>query len=183
MSPTPPQLADVGVLIRSGALPEKSVPVCLAGDLVAEHEALSRQLHTAQDTDSLASPAGAVRAQMRELAERMAAATVEFRFRALPRRRFRELVAAHPPRRDDNGQLLTRDYLGVNYEEFFDALIRQSLVAPELDADTLTLLLDEKLTDRQFEDLTDACWNLNRSKVDVPFSPAASPSPTSSGSE
>lgn len=174
---------DVAALIRDATLPERTVAVCLAGDLVAQYEDLQRRLPTAAAEDSLASPAVAVRAQLRELQAQMAGHTVTFRLRALPRRQFRELMAAHPPRRDEQGQRDQQDYLGVNHDTFFDALIRQSLVEPVLDEQTLTLLLEQRLTDRQYEDLTDAVWLVNRSKVDVPFSPAASPSPTSSGSE
>lgn len=179
MSPTPPRLADVGALIRTGKLPERTVPVCLAGDLVAEHEHLQRQLSGAIVEDSLASPATAIQAQLRDLVEQMAEHTVEFRFRALPRRRFRDLMAAHPPRKDGDGNPVGRDSLGVHYESFFDALIRECLVEPKLDEADLTLLLDERLTDAQYEQLTDVVWLLNRAPVSIPFSPAASPSPTS----
>jgi len=34
--------------------------------------------------------------------------------------------------------------------------------------------LDQSLTSRQFDDLSDAAWSLNRREVDVPFSRAAS---------
>jgi hypothetical protein len=180
-----PKLADVGSLIRDRAtLREHTYRVCLAGDLVGEHEELERQLREVRsDDDSLASPAGAIRARMNELRGEMAEETAELRLRALPRKKFRELIAAHPPRKDENGNVIERDYLGVNYESFFDALIRKSIVEPTLDPDTLTLLLDERLTDRQFEDFTTAVWNLNRDKVNVPFSQAVSPSPPNSGNE
>jgi hypothetical protein len=179
-----PRLPDVGALIRDRAtLREHIHRVCLAGELVGEYEELERQLREVRGEDSLASPAGAIRARMDELRGEMAEETAEFRLRALPRKKFRELIAAHPPRKDDDGNVIQRDYLGVNYESFFDALIRKSIVEPAIDADTLTLLLDERLTDRQFEDFTDVVWNLNRASVNVPFSPAASPSQPSSENE
>jgi hypothetical protein len=180
-----PKLADVGSLIRDRAtLREHTYRVCLAGELVGEYEELERQLRDVRaDDESFVSPAGAIRARMDELRGEMAEETAEFRLRALPRKKFRELIAAHPPRKDDDGNVIQRDYLGVNYETFFDALIRKSIVEPELDADTLTLLLDERLTDRQYEDFTDVVWNLNRASVNVPFLQAASPSQPSSGNE
>lgn len=183
MSLDRPKLADVGALIRGGKLPERTVPVCLAGELVAQYETLEQQLRAAAKVDSLDSPAGTIRAQLADLAEQMAGHTVEFRLRALPRRRFRELMAAHPPRTDEQGNRLPEDFLGFSRDAFFDALLRESIVEPTLDQETLTLLLEEKLTDRQYEDLTDTAWFLNRNPVNVPFSPAASPSPTTSGNE
>lgn len=179
MSLDRPQLADVGALVRGAKLREGTVSVCLAGDLVGEWDALAEQLRQAGDDNSLAGSSSTIRAQMDELRARMLDATVEFKLTALPRRRFRELKAAHPPRKDEQGNTNTRDYLGVNYDTFMDALLRAAIVEPKLDEETLTLLLDERLTDRQYEDLTDVAWNLNRVTVSVPFSQAASPNQTS----
>ncbi|MFV2094820.1 hypothetical protein ACFHW1_04925 [Micromonospora sp. LOL_014] len=170
---------DVKALIRGGRLPERTVPVCLQADLVAEHELAERQLAeaTRRASDSLAGGSG-----MREIAERIEALrvemqdhTIDFRLRAMPRPRWKAFIAAHPPRKDDAGKVDERDRaIGVNTETFFDALVRASVVEPELDASDWDLLLDERLTDRQFDELADAAWGLNRRDVDVPFSPAAS---------
>jgi hypothetical protein len=176
-----PRLADVGALVRGAKLREGTVSVCLAGDLVGEWEALAEQLNDAPAADSLSGTGGGpIREQMNELRGQMLEATVEFKFTALPRRQFRELKAAHPPRRDADGKLTDpRDGLGINYDSFMDALVRAAIVEPKLDEETLTMLLDERLTDRQYEELTDVAWNLNRATVSVPFLPAASANPTS----
>lgn len=181
MSLDRPRLADVGTLVRGAKLREGTVSVCLAGDLVGEWEALAEQLAQIPAGDSMAgSGAGPIRERMNELCGQMLEQTVEFTLTALPRRLFRELKAAHPPRRDAEGKLLDpRDGLGVNYDTFMDALVRAAIVEPKLDDETLTLLLDERLTDRQYEDLTDVAWNLNRQTVSIPFLQAVSPSPTS----
>jgi hypothetical protein len=64
--------------------------------------------------------------------------------------------------------------LGACGDTLFPALVRASTVDPQLDDAEWAELLDEKLTDRQFSDLTDAAWFLNRGEVDIPFSRAAS---------
>lgn len=183
MTPKRPRLADVdpATLIREGRLPERTIQVCLAADLVGEWEALDSQRSEIDRSDSLNDPAAQLTAQMDKLRDEMIASTITFRVRALPRRRWRELYAAHPPRKNPDGSTLQRDaLLGINYEAFFDALLKESIIEPELDTETLDLLLSERLTDRQWEGLTDVAWNLNRGAVNVPFSQAASPSPPTS---
>ncbi len=62
----------------------------------------------------------------------------------------------------------------ASIEPFFDELLRRSIVEPVLDPDDLSLLLDERLTDGQWDNLTTAVWNLNRQAVSIPFLLAAS---------
>ena len=47
----------------------------------------------------------------------------------------------------------------------------------------MTTLLDEKLSDRQYNDLANLAWMVNRGDVDVPFSYAASRNRQSSSPE
>ncbi|HEY9411117.1 MAG TPA: hypothetical protein VIP77_16175 [Jiangellaceae bacterium] len=178
---------DVEALIRGAALPERSVEICMHPDLVAEHERLERELDKAkrQPRDSLA--AGGAERQLAEQIQKLEAdmeeATVEFKLRAMPRPTWKEFVAAHPPRKDGD-KVDERDaYIGVNTETFFPAIVRRSVIRPELDDELWTLLLDEKLTDRQFDMLSNAAWALNRGEVDVPFSRAASRTLETSESE
>jgi hypothetical protein len=154
------------------------VPVCMHADLTAEHEELERQLDraTTQPRDSLAagSSASDLSEQIAALEEQMRDHTVVFKMQALPRPKWKALVEAHPPRRTDDGDLDERDkYIGVG-PDFFPVMIRACTVEPNLSDDVWALLFDEKLTDRQFDELSNAAWGLNRRDVDVPFSRAAS---------
>lgn len=186
-------------LIRAAKLPEKSVPVCLQADLVAEHEAAERELEQARTRTGKRLDSGG---EVRELSERLAALeaemaehTIDFRLRAMPRPKWKAFVAAHPPRKAEDGTVDERDkYIGVNIETFFDVLVRVSVVEPQLDDEDWRILFGDseeqkeklraegkedeieegKLTDRQFDALSDAAWVLNRHGVDVPFSRAAS---------
>lgn len=166
-------------LLKGAKLPEASHPVCLRADLTAEFEAAERDLELLRrqprQTDSLAgSPAGALVRRIEELQQEMTAATYTFRLRALPKSIWRALVASFPPRQDAGGNPLPEDaQIGVNREEFLDALIKVSVVDPEMSAEQWAELL-ETITDRQYSDLCDEAWFLNRGEVSVPFSRAAS---------
>lgn len=169
---------DFKALLAGAKLPERSVPICLRGDLAADHEALERQLGQAQKkvVDSLdGNGVGDLVDRIEALQAEMAEHTYPFRLRALPRADFRALFAAHPPRRDDENNIVEADRnLGVNRDTFFDALIRACTIDPALEDAEWDELLGGRLTDRQFGDLEDAAWYLNRGEVDVPFSQAAS---------
>jgi hypothetical protein len=150
--------------------------ICLRGDLAADHEAAERDLEQAEKTgsDSLAgSGAGALADRIEALEAEMREHTYEFRLRALPRVQWRALCAEHPPRKAEDGSVVDTDRIGVNADTFYDAIIRACLVDPELTDDDWEQLAGA-LTDRQYDELADAAWGLNRREVDIPFSHAAS---------
>lgn len=159
--------------------PERSVEICMRGDLVADFEQAERELKVAisKATDSLAGAStGDIAARLEALTAQMQDHTYPFRLRSMPRHEFRAMVAAHPPRRDpDSNEVDERDrYVGINSDTFYEALIRACVIDPELDEDDWRRLLGEALTDSQFDALADAAWRLNRGEIDVPFSRAAS---------
>jgi hypothetical protein len=169
---------DVNDIIQQARRPEKTVELCLRGDLVAEHEELDRQRAKAEQeaSNSLAgSPARAIAEQMKQMQDQMAESTIVFRLRGLPRRRYNDLYAAHPPHIDTEGKTLPVDAAyGYHTESFWPALIAACLIEPELDEGVLDGLLQDALSDRQFDDLTEAALYVNRGRVDIPFSRAAS---------
>lgn len=173
-------MTDFKALLAGARLPERTVPICLRGDLTAEFEELERQLADAQRTSAASmedtATAGGIAERMEELRQEMKAHTYPFRLRAMTRPAWRAFIADHPPRKDDEtGELDERDrYVGINSETFYPALVRTSVVDPVMTDDEWRLLLDEALTDRQFDALSNAAWELNRRDVDVPFSLAAS---------
>ncbi|MGW5556849.1 hypothetical protein ACWER9_06455 [Micromonospora sp. NPDC003944] len=173
-------MTDFQILLAGARLPEATVPVCLRGDLTAEFEDLERQLDQAQ-RETLASledqsSANGIAERMEHVRQEMLQHTYQFRLRAMPRPAWRSFIAEHPPRKDtESGAVVEQDRgVGVNTETFFDELVRRSVVDPQLTDDEWKLLLDQALTDRQFDTLSSAAWGLNRRDVDVPFSLAAS---------
>jgi hypothetical protein len=166
-------MVDIHAALSGAQLPERSVAVCLRGDLTAEIESAERELRAAEaDPGAGMEDAG----RLRELAEHverlrdeMRAASVDVRLRALPRWRWSELMRAHPPRDDSDSDKA----LGVNEETFFDALVRACLVEPELSDEDWARLLSV-LTSAQYDALATAAWTVNRGSVDVPKSLVAS---------
>lgn len=176
---------DFASLLAGAKLPERTVMICLRGDLAAEHEHAERELEQAAKTaaDSLAgSGVGQIVERIEALEAEMREHSYEFRLRALKRPDWRALVDQHPPRKDDDGLVVPTDRIGVNAETFYDAILRACLVDPELDDGEFAQLLDS-VTDRQYDELTDVAWGLNRRDVDVPFSRAASEMKRATSSE
>lgn len=169
---------DFKTIMAGARRPEKSVPICLRGDLAADHEEAERQLREAQKrtADSLAGTGtGTIIARIEAIEAEMRENTQDFRLRALPKPVFRALVEAHPPRRDpETGDIIDSDRLILsNYDTLLPALVRACTIDPGLDENEWNELYD-LLTDRQIGNLEDAAWFVNRGEVNVPFSQAAS---------
>lgn len=176
-------LKNFKTLLADARLPEKTVQICLRGDLAADFEQAEKDLSDAENqrVDSLDGGAdvAAIAERIEGLRRQMLEHTYPFRVRALPQREFRAMRADHPPRQvpggdgepavheDDSG-------FGVNMITFFDALIRKCVVDPELGDDEWDVLLGEKLTSNQYDTLALAAWFVNVRDVDIPFSYAAS---------
>lgn len=173
-----PKLAFVDMLAQAKPA-ERTIRLCLRGDLVAAYEELDRrraEVVNQVDRSSLAgSPAVAIARQMQAVQEQMKDFSYPFRVRALTRKAYQALVAAHPPRRDEKGEILEADReMGINQNTFWDPLIRACVVDPVMDDQEWTRLLDELLSDRQYEQLGIAALAVCRGNVDIPFSSAAS---------
>lgn len=179
-------------LLGTAKLPERTVEICLRGDLNAELAAADEALTKAQEQalNSLAGgDTGPLLERIEALQAEMAENTYAFRLRGLPRPKFRAILADHPPRRipdpDNPEETVVHPgdlYTGINAETFHDALIRACLIDPEGLDDEAWEQLTGVLNDYQFDELASAAWGLNRSDVD-PFSRAASRMTRSSESE
>jgi hypothetical protein len=172
-----PKLA-VADLLAQAKPAERTIRLCLRGDLQAQWEQLDRDRAKAQGAasgDSLAgSPAVAIARQMETLRDEMEASTIVFTVRALTRKQFQGLKAAHPGRRDQKGDIVEDDRdQDVNTQTFWEPLIRACTVEPELDESQWRRLLDDVLSDQQYEALATAALVVCRGTVDIPFSRAA----------
>lgn len=164
-------------MMAGARLPERSVPICLRGDLAADHEAAERELKEAQKqaADSLAgNGTGEIAERIQALEAEMKDSIYDFRLRALSAPKFRAFKTEHPSRIGDDGQVQKEDAVfGFNTETGFEPLLRLCVVDPELDDESWTQLMDT-LTENQFDELAGAAWFLNRGGVDIPFSSSAS---------
>lgn len=165
--------------LKRARKPRRTVDICLAGDLIAEYERLEKQLAEAQQAPVGQSmeDSGArveIAEKIEALRTEMRAFTEEFVLEALSGKKYRALKAEHPPRQNDEGEVIDSDRaLDVNMDEFAGPLIRACLVSPVLD-DEEWAATEEALTDRQWDDLVAASIWANEGRVNIPFSRAAS---------
>jgi hypothetical protein len=140
----------------------RSVTVYVGGDwdLLDEYRRLQAE---AERPTSLA---GADRSRLAEIEAEVRADSVTFRFRALGRRALQKLIDDNPPRSGKSRDQM----LGFNEDTATSVLIRKCLVEPELSDQAVTELIEDELTDGQYEQLSNAVWALNRRSADVPFS-------------
>lgn len=184
-------------LIRDARRPERTVPLCLRGDLVARFEDLERELRQANaaekadDTFGGSGSAARIAAEMSALREQMKAAEVVFRHRALGPIRSASLLTEHPPRLDEVHADRDRR-LGYNPDSLYLAVVRETCYAIDRDGERLQLrdeetnddlgaMTDEQwsaligaVSSQQFDRLFGAAWTLDHNDVEVPTSPLAS---------
>lgn len=156
--------------ILAGVKPvEKSVTLCLAGDLNGQFEDLERELAAAVKAPQVSlATVGAEREiaeRMEALRERMTASEVVFTFRAISARKWSDLMAEHPGR--------TGKDEAFNVESFPDAMLAACAVDPVMTLEEVHELGDA-LSNAQFSELFDCAWSCNQRALDVPFSVLAS---------
>ncbi|MEV7358208.1 hypothetical protein [Kitasatospora sp. NPDC091276] len=163
-----PMGLDIEAIIEGATAREVTVPLCLAGALQGEYEALERQLMDAAATvgQSLAgSPRTQVAERMEALREEMTRHLVEFRFRALDPHAWSDILAAHPAS--------TPDML-FDPGTLFPAVIAACSVDPVMTVEQYKRLAT-KMSAGQQNVLEQALWDLNNTAQQaVPFSLLAS---------
>lgn len=173
-------------MITEARLPERTVDVCLRGDLVADFQALEAELDAARIAagDSLDTGTGEIIAKMEAIQSLMRENTYPVRLRALKGPDFRALLAQHPARRNEAGEIDAAERgFDFNVDTFFEPLLRACMIDPELVAKDDWNQFLGAITDYQFNELAITCLNICRGKVDIPFSLVASTMKRSSGDE
>lgn len=149
-------------------LREVSTQICLRPDLLDEHKELDEKLRGSQlkagASNRLNPPKGEDREegetpedlarQVQELEERIVAASAWFRFRALPKDKYRTLCDQHPPREDNRLDFM----VGYDQDAVADALVRKCL-------------FDPVFTEKGWESFVETCapseWTELRSAADA----------------
>ncbi|QXE36211.1 hypothetical protein KQY30_20150 [Streptomyces sp. GMY02] len=162
-------MPDISEILKRAKPREKSVFMCLAGDVIAEIDRLERELAGLSDTwtpDSLASsnPGEKITTKIKALREQMKAAETEFRFRAIGARAWSDLVAAHPSKNPNEGW---------DPETFPRALVSVCCVDPVMTPEQVDALF-EVLNEGQRSDLMQAAYDVNAEATSIPFSVSAS---------
>lgn len=165
-----------------GAKPhQRTVPICLRGDLVGQIEDLERQLADAEKSgsigaDSIESEPDTLRLarEIEDLRTEMQDSTYTFVLQALRTTEYRALKDKHPPRENDEGEVVAEDrVIDANYDTFLEPLLRACCVDPVLDDETWAET-EPKLSDNQYTQLLTLAYYANAGTVNVPFSRAAS---------
>jgi small-conductance mechanosensitive channel len=166
---------DFNELLAEATLPERTVRLCLRGDLTGALEQAERELAQAEATPQtgLSDDRGVprLRDRVEELRTQVQDKARDFKLRGITSRQWSDLVAKNPPREDTPGDR----YLGYNPDGLFDELVALCLVDPALSPEQVTQLADH-ISAGQWDLLTDTALTVSRRKVDVPFSPGASDS-------
>jgi hypothetical protein len=167
-----PAISDILGSIRR---PERTVRLCMAGDLQAEFERLEADLAEARQKPQDAPTLGGSQAdphitdlarQIEEVRELMLEHTIVFRFQGLAAKAYSDLVARHPAK--DGGSRQDVDMDGYSTD-----LVATCAVEPRMTVDEARQL-SEALTQAQWDALVAAAYACNKEDFDVPFSYAAS---------
>ena len=158
--------------------------VLLRQDLVARHSQLETELTVARANDYTTNDpdrAPAIAQQIADLEAEMQAETVEFKFAAIGKKAWADLLAANPPTKEQLADELSRAkasgtkprLLDMNPETFPIAAIAASCKQPAGVDEAAVKRLEAALTDAQFTALWMACIEANIGGGDVPKSLAA----------
>jgi hypothetical protein len=158
-----PDIAD----ILARAVPrERTVAVCLAGDLAGEADRLQGELESFADGWQAASmgdvdPRAAIVQRIQAVREEMRARSVEFQFRALGHIAYSGLIAAHPA--------VVESAEPYDPASFLPALLASCCIDPVMTAQQAVQLLD-MLNDGQARELFAAALAVNEEPSPLPFS-------------
>jgi hypothetical protein len=165
-------MADIEEILAGAKLPERTVPLCLRGDLQAEFEDLERKLAAAEAADDGTLAGNPAAREIAELMETLRAQMREhervFRLRAIDAKAYSNLIAEHPPTDEQRQQ--GQD---TNWQTFPAALIAACAIDPEMTVEQAEQL-SGTVAYSQWDALFAAAYALNRRAVDIPFSVTAS---------
>lgn len=160
-------MSSIDDIISTAKFPEQTIRLCTRGDLIAEHVALSAEFATMPDAPqshlAAADPRAPLAQEIVDLETRMRDTEVPFTFRALGRRKYRELLEEHP------GEPGVKFDLGT----FPRALIAACAVDPVMTPTDVDRLFDV-LNEGAVEVLFMGAYTINEGVSRVPFSVAAS---------
>lgn len=170
---SPGEDASFDDVLAGSSARNRSIKVCLRGDLLAEIERLTAELphvQLADSTENRPAEAPALAKRIVELTEEAQAAKVEFVFEPLGRRAWRDLVAEHPP--TDEQKAAGGDF---DTETLPAVAMGKSCVSPKgaTEAKFRKLADGKAITDAQWNLLWATCWAANtggEDGADIPLS-------------
>lgn len=158
-------------ILAQARLPETSVSLCLRGDLDAQWRELTRKLEGASRTAASLgerSEASTIAEQILALEAEMSASTVAFTLRADTAKDWSDFQATRPTKKDDQDETFT-----ARWFDWVCRMVSRAAVDPVMSPEQVGQLCD-RISGAQWDELSDAAWNLNSRSATVPFSYAAS---------
>lgn len=144
----------------------KSIGLCLDGDLLAEADRLGAEYLEAKGQDEAENrepQAPALAERLKDLSTQIQAAEVEFVFRSIGRLAWQNLIAEHPPTKEQRE--LGAD---MNVDTFPATAMAASCISPE-GADVASFeQLSEIVTNGQWNRLWVTCHQANNASGDIP---------------
>lgn len=174
----PSAAPDITTVLAAIKPKRKVVRLCLDGDLLAQLEAVERELLHAKVKDSgenRTPQAPRIAREYEDLREQVVAAEVEFVFVAIGRRAWSDLMLAHPPTKQEQEEAKQQGMVAqFNAETFPIAAVAASCKQPAGMTVEAVEQLYAQLNDGQWLRLwTEGCLGANITGTDVPFSAAA----------
>ncbi|MFJ8027458.1 hypothetical protein [Streptomyces sp. NPDC096311] len=156
-------------ILKAAKPREKTVKICVRGDLAGEAERLQDELsQVSEDWEpadlTAVHPGRAIAEQLKAVHAQVREAEEPFTLRYIGDRAYSDLLAAHPA---DN------DQEAFNSVTFPRALVAASCVQPEMTEEQVIELF-EVINEGEIKKLFDAAWDVHNSSDVIPFSLAAS---------
>lgn len=169
-------MTDLDTLLAQATRPERTVRLCLRGDLTAALAQAKADLADAEERGGKSSLADTTLPRLREkvadLREQVDEATVAFTFQGLSRAQIHTVMRDSPVRKDDKLDAAA----GYDRDRYSWLLVRASLTAPDLTDEQYERLFGTPdamgsglLTAAQFQRIDQVVSEVTFGSVDVPF--------------
>jgi hypothetical protein len=164
-------MTDFDSVKKRATLPTRTVPLCLAGEMVEQIAQLEQQFADAAPPTNIgeASPKRIIAEQIAELQDEMREATVEFQLRAMGARTWAKFWASMPTRAEKESDEAWEERV----YPFYADLVSRSCVDPVMSVEQVDELV-ELIHGGAWSRLANQCITLNMGGIDIPNSAAAS---------
>lgn len=162
-------MASIEDILAEATPRERTVMVCIRGDLLGEADRLQDELNRVSTDWEPADltdvhPGRELAVKLKELREQIKAAERPFKLRYIGDKAYSDLMAANPAKEDSQA---------FDSDAFPRALIAACCVDPVMTEEQVAALF-EKINQGEVKKLFDAAWDVHNSSEMVPFSLLAS---------
>jgi hypothetical protein len=171
-------VASFDEVMAMAALPERVVPLIVAGDHLQRIAELEREIANTPAPTSLGdrNPVSDIIDEIERLMEEMRGSEVEFHLRAVGGKQWDRLTVAKPMRQKDE----TTDSYGDRWFDWMCIHVAATCTDPVMTPQQVAQLA-AKLPGSSWDRLGSECWSLNSGEVSIPFFVAGSARTPSSG--